>query len=788
MNQNEIHLRVLHLEDSARDHELIREMLEEENIHCEFCCVKNRQDFEAHLEREEFDLILPDFAMPGYDGLSALGTAHDTKPETPFIFVSGTIGEERAAESLKNGATDYVIKGNLHRLAPAVMRALREAKERAERGKAETALRESEKRYRTLFEAMDEGFSVVEMMYDPDGAPIDYRYLEINPAFEKQTGFQQAVGRTIREIVPDLEAHWIEFFGNVARTGESRRVENPVDAMQKFYDVFAFRIGGEGSRKVGILFNDITTRKRAEERMRESETLYHSLVENLPQCIFRKDLAGRFTFANRRFCEFIGKSLPDLLGKTDGDLFPRELAERYQADDRRIVETGAPFESVEEIEITAGARRFIQTVKTPLRGLDERVIGVQGIFWDVTERKNLEAQSLRGQRLESLGTLAGGIAHDLNNMLAPIMMSIEILRLKYSDAGAEQILTTIEASAQRGAEMVKQVLTFARGVQGERVTLQVAHIIKEIGKILKQTFPKAIESRIAVANQLWPTVGDATQLQQVLMNLCVNARDAMPDGGTLKLEASNFVIDESFAVMDVEAKPGPYVMISVKDTGTGIPAQVLERMFEPFFTTKPLDKGTGLGLSTVRGIVKTHGGFIKVHTEIGRGTEFQVFLPAQKTTGPSQVQAQPCALPTGHGEVVLVVDDEAAVLNIAKQTLETFGYHVLTANDGAEAIGLCAQPGSVIKLMVTDMMMPILDGPSTINGVRRVAPTIKIIATSGADGRPDLTGPNRLKIDAVLQKPYSAEQLLKMVHRVLSGEEVPGSKQIGETTRSLVLT
>lgn len=905
MNRNDIQLRVLHLEDSARDHELIREILDEDGIHCEFSCVKSRDDFMASLQREEFDLILSDFAMAGYDGLSALQTVHDTKPEIPFIFVSGTIGEERAVESLKNGATDYVLKGNLRRLAPAILRALREAKARAERERTEAALRASESRYRALFEKMDEGFCVVEMLYDSSGKADDYRFLEINPAFEKQTGLQQALGRTIRQMVPNHEAHWFEMFAKVVRTGEAIRFESPANARQRFYDVFAFRVGGDGSQRVGILFNeiterklaaeriaeqaalldkardaivvcdldlritywnksaervfgwtageaigrsdagllhvdpntaqeareqvirtgewvgemdkvtkdgqvlvmqgrwtlvrndagqpksiltintDITKRKRAEERLRESEALYQSLVENLPQGIFRKDLAGKFTFANQRFGDLMGRSLPDLLGKSDADLFPRELAGRYQSEDKRIVETARLFESVEELEASGGKKLFVQTLKTPLRAADGRVIGVQGIIWDIREKKNLEAQYLRSQRMESLGTLAGGIAHDLNNVLAPILMSIEILRLKYSEPDAERILTTVESSARRGAEMVKQVLTFARGVQGERVSLQVGHLLKEVAKILKQTVPKVIEIRTVLRGQLWPTVGDATQLHQVLMNLCVNARDAMPNGGTLTLEAGNLLIDESFAAMNVEAKPGAYVQLSVRDTGTGIPPQVLERMFEPFFTTKTLEKGTGLGLSTVRGIVKSHGGFVKVYSEVGKGSDFQVFLPAQQSTTTEVVEIQERVLPIGNGEVVLVVDDEAAILNIAKQTLEAFGYQVRTASDGAEAIGLCAQHGSEIKLMVTDMMMPVLDGLSTIKGVRRIAPLIKIIAATGLGTQADLTGPNQTRIDGFLQKPYTAEQLLQTVHHVLRADESSESKGTAETIDSL---
>jgi nitrogen-specific signal transduction histidine kinase len=387
---------------------------------------------------------------------------------------------------------------------------------------------------------------------------------------------------------------------------------------------------------------------------------------------------------------------------------------------------------------------------------------------DMTEKKKMEAQLLRTQRLESIGTLAGGIAHDLNNVLAPIMMSIDILRLKYSNAEAERILATIESSAQRGAGMVKQILTFARGIQGERVTLQIEHLIKEVTKILKQTFPKTIEVRTTLEGKLWPLVADATQLHQVLMNLCINARDAMPNGGTLTLHAANFLVDETFAAMNSEAKVGPFVVVRVTDTGTGIPIHIRERIFDPFFTTKSLEKGTGLGLSTVRGIVKSHGGFVSVYSEMGKGTEFRVFLSAQQSATTELLQVEQRALPVGNGELVLVVDDEAAILDIAKQTLQMSGYQVLTARDGAEAVALCVQHPGEIKLMLTDMMMPIMNGPATIRAIRRIDPRIKIIAASGLGSTLKATDPKELQIEAFLQKPYTADRLVKTIHALLT--------------------
>ena len=279
---------------------------------------------------------------------------------------------------------------------------------------------------------------------------------------------------------------------------------------------------------------------------------------------------------------------------------------------------------------------------------------------DVSEKKKIEAQFLRTQRMESIGTLAGGIAHDLNNVLAPIMMSVEILKEKFKDPQSQRMLTVMESSAKRGADMVKQVLTFARGVDGERVLLQTRHLIKEVAKIVSETFPKTIQLKTNLAESLWPIMGDATQLHQVLVNLAVNARDALPEGGTISISAENTIIEADEKNLDTGAKPGFYVVVKVGDNGTGIPREILDKIFEPFFTTKEMGKGTGLGLATVLGIVKSHGGFVQVQTEVSKGTTFLIYLPAMEGVQNQAGDGEKKKLPTGSGELILAVDDEAS--------------------------------------------------------------------------------------------------------------------------------
>ncbi len=392
------------------------------------------------------------------------------------------------------------------------------------------------------------------------------------------------------------------------------------------------------------------------------------------------------------------------------------------------------------------------------------------IIRDITDKKRLESQFLRAQRMESIGTLAGGIAHDLNNVLSPILTAVELLQMRIADESSQRLLNILHTNAVRGSEMIKQVLSFARGVEGEHIPLQPTHLIKEIVKILADTMPKNIEITFSISPDLRNVSGDATQLHQVLMNLCVNARDAMPQGGKLRIEAENVEIDEHYARMNVEAKPGNYVSIGVLDTGVGIPEQNLTKIFDPFFTTKEQGQGTGLGLSTVAGIVRSHGGFVNVYSEISRGTRFKIYLPAIESAQAAPAKQPRRDLPTGAGELILVIDDENAIREVAGETLSAFGYRVVIAGDGAEAMAVFAAHRDEVKLVVTDMMMPYMDGPATIRALRRLDSKVKIIATSGLKAEDKIADVAQLGVKTFLPKPYTAETLLKTVAAALKEE------------------
>lgn len=409
--------------------------------------------------------------------------------------------------------------------------------------------------------------------------------------------------------------------------------------------------------------------------------------------------------------------------------------------------------------IAAKSKVFLDETNAPLRML--------GVHIDITEKKQFEAQFLQAQRLESLGTLASGIAHDLNNILTPILTITQLLSLKLKnlDEKNQQMLMLLNTSARRGADVVKQILSFARGVEGNRIALQMGTLLAEIKKILQETlFNKSIEIQTDIAEDVWLVSADITQLHQVLMNLCVNARDAMPNGGVLSLRVQNLWLDEQQAHRSLAAKPGPYVVITVNDTGVGISPDILDRIFDPFFTTKEIGKGTGLGLSAVLGIIKSHGGFVEVQSQVGMGSQFQIYLPAiEAMTAQSPTDLK---LLSGQQELILVVDDEIAICEMTKLTLETYSYQVLTAHNGAEAIALYSQHHAQISSVLIDMMMPSLNGINTIPLVQKMNPYVPIIAMSGLACTEMVVQAEQLGVHHFLAKPFTTRDLLQTLHDV----------------------
>lgn len=513
-----------------------------------------------------------------------------------------------------------------------------------------------------------------------------------------------------------------------------------------------------------IIMRDISRRARAEEQIREQA----ALLEHARDAILVRDLQDRISYWNKGAEKIFGWSAAEIVGKNAREVLHSLKAREFDQAKQAVLNTGAWSGQVllagkdgREISVASS-----WTLVRDAKGWPKSILVIDT---DITEKNKIEEQLFRAQRMESIGSLAGGIAHDLNNILSPIAMSVEMLRLKYIDEDSQGWLKILEQSVERGAAMVEQILSFARGDDGKRIEIQPRHLLVELVKLLRDTFPKNITVQFKLPGDLWTVTVEPTQLHQVLMNLSVNARDAMPEGGSLTLSARNHSLDENYVLMHPTARAGEFVRIEVTDTGTGMDRETLAHIFEPFFTTKAMGEGTGLGLSTTLAIVKSHGGFMDVESEVGAGTKIIIHLPASRNTSPlAETDDNVRGLPSGRGELVLVVDDEQSIRQITKSTLETFGYQVLTAADGTEALGLFAQLPDKIAVVITDVTMPFMDGVATIRALKKLRPNLKIICATAVSDEKKIPESVRSSVQMFLTKPHTAEMLLTALAEVLA--------------------
>lgn len=627
-------LHILHLEDSLDDLRVIHQWFRDQNIAAEFLHVDNEADFIRVLNQETFDIVLSDKSLPGFDGIQALRYVREKFPQIPFVFVTGSLGEEAAIETIKDGATDYVLKDRLSRLVPAVQRAIRETEQEE----------------------------------------------------------------------------------------KARQIEDK-------------------NRQQAALLD------KAQDAI---------LVKGVNDCV---------TYWNKSAERIYGWAAADVLGQKATEILAIDPLRHEEA--RQILMTKGAWTGELTARNRGGNNLMVESRWTLVRDETGAPKSILVIDTDITEKKALEAKFLRSQRMDSIGALAGGIAHDLNNALAPVIMSAELLKSCPDDEGRDKFLDIIYTNAQRATELVKQILSFARGSGGRKSPVRLKQLMGEMSKMIQDTFPKSISfTRNAPEEDLWIIYGDATEIHQVLLNLCVNARDAMPQGGRLTLSAHNMTLDKAGAEAMGE-KPGRYVLLSVADSGSGIPPEVLPRIFEPFFTTKEAGKGTGLGLSTVAGIVKRHGGFIDLKTASGKGTEFKVYLPAQVACDTCQGERKESSLPSGRGELILVIDDEETVRELTKTTLESYGYRVVTAQNGLQGVARFRETPDEIKLLVTDTDMPHMDGMTAIRAIREIKPDLPCIIASGYNPDLDQDDKNDSILLKSLEKPYSLDQLLVAVDKGL---------------------
>nr|WP_228119677.1 MULTISPECIES: PAS domain S-box protein [Nostocaceae] len=655
----------------------------------------------------------------------------------------------------------------------------------SERKQAEASLRESEELYRSVVTAMSEGI----VLLHTDGQIIacnasaerilglsreqilertcvDERWLTIHedgsPFPREQHPAMETLrtGKPCSNVVmgvhkPDGQISWISINSQpLCRENETV----PYAVVTSFADI---------SEQQAAL----RSRQQAEQKIREQA----ALLEIATDAIFVRDLQSNILFWNQGAERLYGWSQQEAIGRNTQELLYSETSfHLHEAALNVVMELGLWQGELQKLT-KSGKEVIVESRWTLMRDAAGQPKSILVVDTDITQKKQLEEQFFRAQRLESLGTLAGGIAHDLNNILTPILAASQLLKVKFPDeqgrtpmvgsTSFQHLLEIVESNARRGAGLVKQVLSFARGFKGERTIVQLKHLITDIILIGKQTFPKSIEFISSFPEALWSVCGDVTQLHQVLMNLVVNARDAMPNGGKINVTAENIFIDETYASMILEAQVGNYIQLTVTDTGIGMPPEILNRIFEPFFTTKEVGAGTGLGLSTVLGIIKSHGGFVKVSSKVGQGSQFKLFLPAIPAT--PDLTIEEIETPSGSGELILVVDDEAPICEIAKVILEKFNYKILTACNGIEAIALYAQHKHRISAVLMDMMMPEMDGITAIRTLKKMNSKVQVIASSGINSTETVAQAAMIGVQQVLPKPFTAKELLNSLHHVL---------------------
>jgi len=527
---------------------------------------------------------------------------------------------------------------------------------------------------------------------------------------------------------------------------------------------------GKPFQYIAIRF-DITERKLAEERIRQQA----SLLDNAQDAIMVCDLKYGILYWNKGAERIYGWELEEVLGKNIGDVLLAGEAKRMEESHLALQRSGV-WKAEARHKNKAGQNIVVESRWTLIGDQQGKPDYILIINTDVTEQKRTEEHLLRAQRMESIGTLAGGIAHDLNNILSPIIMSVEMLQMKENSAETTRWLSLIRENAERGADLIKQVLTFARGLEGERITVQIRHIVKDLVGVLKETLPKSISIKYDLGSATWLISADPTQIHQVLMNVCLNARDAMPEGGSLRIGVENVRIDENYARLNPEAEPGNYVQLTVEDTGSGMSADTIKRIFDPFFTSKALGHGTGLGLSTALTIIRSHGGFINVYSEPGQGSRFSINLPAMEDGVESDAPEIASQYPKGNGELILLVDDEENILQVAAATLQSFGYRTVSASDGAKGLAEYLERKQDIDLVVTDMSMPGMDGPTMIRALKAIDPATKIIGMSGLMNAEQTAQLESLDVGAFLTKPFTAEKLLNAIANTLArdrAEDLP---------------
>jgi len=783
-------VRLLLLEDSDADAVL----LEEELLRKGFDPTLERIETQAALGEalgRPWDAALCDYSMPGFGPLEALAIIKQRAPDLPVILVSGSVGESELVDAMRAGASDYVLKDNLSRLAASLRRELRDARANQAQREAERLRREAEERFRFVVERTGE------VLYRLRFDSMTYDY--ISPGIEKLLGHTAAeinrlglASLVVTVTLPaggplprarllaarekgEAEEFWADYEVRT-KSGELRWLADHSHPWRC-----------EDGRLMGSvgLLADITKRKRDEEALRQSEARLQHVVSSSPAVLYSLKPEGRRLLGN-----WVSDNVEELLGFTVHEALARDWwASRLHPEDRERVfaEQAALFTEARlaqeyRFRRKDGGYRWLRAELRLLRDAAWNPVEVVGSWSDITARKEaelesrkLEAQLLQSQKMESVGRLAGGVAHDFNNLLGVITGYGDLLRKKLpEDPRLKKYADGILKAAERAADLTRQLLAFSRQQVLQPRTLDLNAVVRETEKMLRRLIGEDIELVTRLQNSVGFVRADAGQIGQVLMNLAVNARDAMPRGGRLALETSDVDLDETYARLHAGVEPGRYVMLAVVDTGLGMSREVQARIFEPFFTTKEAGKGTGLGLATVHGIVKQSRGHVFVYSEPGRGTAFKIYLPRADEPKADVERESPAEdeLPRG-SETILVVEDEASLRALIRESLEALGYRVLAAQHGREALEICLGHPGPIHLLMTDVVMPGMGGRELAERAYAAQRQIKVLYMSGYTDDAVVIHGVTAKDMPFLQKPFTAVTLARKVREVLDRPHDP---------------
>jgi len=645
-----------------------------------------------------------------------------------------------------------------------------------ERNDAQRALKESEVLYRSLFETMEEGFCVLEVICDPAGQTSDYRYLEVNPAFYKLTGMQDMVGKRMREVYPEEDEFWFKLYEGIALTGEPAHIAHESKIAKGFYQIQAYRISDPKLRRVAVVFSEISQRRLLDE----TQTRLAAIVESSEDAIIGENYEGIITTWNRGAEKIYGYTATEMVGQPITSMLPPDRAGEEDTILGTIRE-GKVIEHFQTVHVRKDGHYInVWLTISPIRDANGNVIGASKIARDITEKMKLESQLLQSQKMDAIGQLTGGIAHDFNNLLCIVIGNLDLLKLQLGgDAAGLKRVHTAQKAALRGADLTRRLLAFSSEETLTPASTNLHHLIRNVLEMTHRVIGPEIRTITRFHESLSQVLIDAAGLESALLNLLVNARDAMPNGGCVTVTTRVANLGPTYRLVRAgELKAGRYAFISVSDTGTGMSKHVLEHVFEPFFTTKPRGKGTGLGLAMVYGFVKQSHGTVRIYSEPGYGTTVTLYLPLTEDASLPEAEAIESHIVLSGQATVLVVDDELDLLNIATAYLNDMGCKTFTAIDGNDALQIVEREKD-IDLMITDIIMPGgMNGVDLAQQVRQLNPKIKVIYCSGFPAGA-LAERNMPPVDGpLLRKPYQREEFSALVHRMMESDDAEAPRAL----------